>query len=388
MSEAPLRVLIIYRYYVSTFVYLPWILTKAQLKVDVVAATFHKIRHSKFVDRFHFVPADTDDDFYQITNARLDTGEYSFLLIIDEPGRRLFAERPASAIYSKYEAVPRDNELSHASADKQLFQAWCEKHGIPIAPTRLPATLAEAIQEARDFGYPVVLKGARGYGGQAVKICRDEEQVHAAFNYFAAHDDVLLQQFITGPVGSVSFVSLRGKVAAWSASEKYIALLGGLGPSAVRRLNAHPELGRITHIIAKAGDITGITGFDWMEVAPGKFVVIDPHFGRCTPPCAIAHIAGVDIGRAVRELIEDAGTPCQEPQSKNKRIIVLFPQIIELLFEGGLWQILTKAFPLAKDVSYYFGPKQEAALSLRVAKKYLFDCLKMKIGILRRKLFS
>lgn len=385
MVSSP-RVLLVFRYYVSSFVYLPSILAKANLKVDVVADRTHLVRHAKAVDRFYFVPADTDEAFWQTTIERLETGEYVFLLVTDEPGRNIFVRDPLPASLQHYASLPQNNALSQAVLDKILFQQWCEKNSIPVAPGRMVATAEEAVAYATTLDYPVVVKGAEGTGGQAVQFCHHADEVETAFTRFATNDRVMVQQFIRGPVGAVSFVAHRGKVAAWFAFEKTVALLQGKGPAVVPTLRCDEELKAITHRLAAAGEVSGITGFDWMETAPGRFVVIDPHFGRCTPQLAIADRAGVDYAKAIRQIIEGK-IVLQDPDPARCGSVVMYPQVVELIFQGEFLKLLSMVLPFNKNTSYYFGPRTEFELSLQIAKKYTHDHFRVVFGRWRRSLF-
>ncbi|HEU5078255.1 MAG TPA: ATP-grasp domain-containing protein [Opitutaceae bacterium] len=388
-AEKPLqntarRVLLVYRKFTSSFIYYPWMLSRAGLEIDVVCGAKHEIRRSRSLSHV-YIADDTDESFYELVVARLKSGEYGFLLLVDEPSRGLMYNRETvDPAIESFLPVLRTNPLADAFTDKERFQNWCEGHGIPVPVSRIVKTPGEALQWAEEWLFPVVLKGTTGMGGAAVIICKDATELRNGFIQLASSTRVMVQQYISGPVGSTAFVALRGKVAAWVASEKYIALKDGIGPSAVRRVHAHPELGRIAQQMAAAGEVTGLTGFDWMEIAPGQYVVIDPHIGRCTPPGAVAHLSGVDFGRAILELIEGRAT-LQQPRD-DSRVIVLFPQVVELILQGGLLTLLRKASPFHRGVKYYFGPWREMRLSLHVFWSYLRGSAKVTLGAMRSRL--
>lgn len=377
------RVLLVYRKFTSSFIYYPWMLSRAGLEVDVVCGYKHEIRRSRSLSHV-YIAEDNDESFYDTVAARLKTGDYGFLLLVDEPSRGLMYNRESvDPEIEHYLPVLRTNSLVHAFTDKERFQNWCEAHQIPVPVSRIVETAEEAHRWAEEWLFPVVLKGTTGMGGAAVVICQDAEEVRSAFTQLSSSGRVMVQQYISGPVGSTAFVAQRGKIGAWVASEKYIALKGGIGPSAVRRVHAHPELGRIAKRLAEAGEVTGLTGFDWMEISPGQYVVIDPHIGRCTPPGAVAHLSGVDFGRAIVDLIEGRNN-LQHPRD-DSRIIVLFPQVVELILQGGFWQLLRKASPFHRKVKYHFGPFREFRLSLHVFFSYLRGGAKVTLGAMRSK---
>lgn len=375
--------LLVFRRYASGFVYFPWMMARAGVEVDVVAAAGHPVRRSRHVRRV-FTAAANDEAFRATVSARLATGEYALLLAMDEPGRDLLYRGERDAAIEPYLPVPRANPLREAFSDKERFLGWCERNGVPVPQTRVVATADEGIAFAAEWDFPVVLKGAVGMGGKAVRVCGGEDEVRVAYRELAAGGGhVLAQRFVRGAVGSCSLVAWRGRVGAWTASEKWISLADGLGPSAVRRLRNDAELGRLVTRIAAAGEVTGITGFDWIEGAPGEFLVIDPHFGRCTPPAAISDYSGVDVGAAVRGLLE-GDERVQAPRNEGL-IVAMYPQFVELAMQGGLWTLLRRANPLSPKVRYHVGPAAEAGLTLRLGASYVAAGLKVRLGRWRQR---
>lgn len=390
-----LRILLVYRRHVSTFVYYPALLAKGGFAVDILTVPGHPVRRSRHVAQCFTAP-DRDDAFRDALGERVRLGApspagtsvpYTYLLFVDEPARRLAYGLPSDPILDALLPIPRTHPLAAAVGDKIRFHAWCEAHAFPVARTRLPSDADAAARHAIELGYPVVLKGAVGSGGQAVRICKDEPALQSAFVALARGGAVLVQEFVQGPVGSVAFVARQGRIGAWSASEKFLTLKAGLGPSVVCRTRADAALGDLAARIAAAGALTGITGFDWMETSPGRFVVIDPHFGRCTPPAAIAARSGVHFGDALKRLLaSDIPVHVQgpDPGLVGKRI-ALFPQMVELVVQGQLRALLRAAPPWAADVRYFFGPADEWRLTVGLAAHYLAASMRILAGqVLRR----
>jgi hypothetical protein len=167
-------------------------------------------------------------------------------------------------------------------------------------------------------------------------------------------------------------------LTAWFASEKFIALSRGLGPSAVRRFQSHPELGRIARLVAETGEISGITGFDWMDAGNGRFVVIDPHFGRCTSPTVLGDAVGVHLGKAWIDAIEGRDS-VQEPR-ESRDLAALFPQCLDLVFQGRLWELLRRATPFKTGVRYYFGPRAEWRMTWALTLDYVHAAARIFLG--------
>lgn len=65
---------------------------------------------------------------------------------------------------------------------KHSARALAAEHGVPLAPgTGLLQDEEEAVNAARDIGYPVILKATAGGGGIGMRICEDEASVRESF---------------------------------------------------------------------------------------------------------------------------------------------------------------------------------------------------------------
>ena len=86
----------------------------------------------------------------------------------------------------------RENGIAFIGPTPEQMEAFGLKHsarelaqqaGVPLLPgTDLIADLDEAIQQAADIGYPIILKSTAGGGGIGMRICQDEEALRAAFD--------------------------------------------------------------------------------------------------------------------------------------------------------------------------------------------------------------
>ncbi len=65
---------------------------------------------------------------------------------------------------------------------KHSARALAEEHDVPLAPgTGLLTDEAEAVEAAREIGFPVMLKATAGGGGIGMRICEDEAAVRDGF---------------------------------------------------------------------------------------------------------------------------------------------------------------------------------------------------------------
>lgn len=65
---------------------------------------------------------------------------------------------------------------------KHVARDIATKAGVPLAPgTGLITSVEDALHQAGDIGYPVMIKSTAGGGGIGIKICRNQEELSCAF---------------------------------------------------------------------------------------------------------------------------------------------------------------------------------------------------------------
>jgi predicted ATP-grasp superfamily ATP-dependent carboligase len=375
------RILLAYRHFSSSYTAYPWMLSEGGLTVDALTTRKHPVRHSRYLNRH--IPFDGDADFIEALRRALTTGKYDCLLCIDEPARDLLFAHRSDPEFQPYLPFAEDSELFEAVKDKSRFYSWCAQHDIPTPQTTEVTTYEAAHEEASKMGYPIVLKAPAGSGGTGVFLIQNAEELRAQIESGEIGSLWLIQEFISGPVGSTTFAARHGEVFAHCSSEKYLSLGDGLGPSAVRRFNPDPQLGEIAQQIATAGGITGITGFDWMEISVGHFVVIDPHLGRGTTTAVLSPLAGVSIGKGMASALN--GGSAEPAQNNSNKIVWTMPQSIELTFQGQLFNALRKANPLRKDVSIFWSAPGEWKLLCVLYAEYLLGQTRIRLGRILKK---
>ena len=103
---------------------------------------------------------------------------------------------PATAFCLKTPSLPAPAEEngivfvgppSHVLAqmgDKLAAKEMAIRCGVPIIPgsTEPLKNGEEALEKAREYGFPIMLKAAAGGGGRGMRRCDSEEEVIPAFN--------------------------------------------------------------------------------------------------------------------------------------------------------------------------------------------------------------
>ncbi len=85
--------------------------------------------------------------------------------------------------------------------DRELFKELCQEIGEPVIPSRITYSVEEAVQAAREIGYPVVLRPAFTLGGTGGGFANDEvELTETAINAFRLSPvhQVLIEKSVKG----------------------------------------------------------------------------------------------------------------------------------------------------------------------------------------------
>ena len=129
--------------------------------------------------------------------------------------------------------VPKTAHDEHLLYDKLALTRFAEAHGVAV-----PRTWSR-LEDAPDG--PLVVKGALGSGGSAVRVAQDRASAQAAWRELAAGSDtVFVQEFAGGPVHSVGGVAREGRMVAASAYRSRPADGKPLGPPGRRPARGGP----------------------------------------------------------------------------------------------------------------------------------------------------
>lgn len=384
MIDDKVRVLLVYNRSSSSFTAYPWMLARnGKCVVDVLARTEHPVTYSRWINRH--IPFESDEDLVRRLKERLGSKAYDSMLMIDESTRNLVLPLRHDPVLAPYMPFPVDSPLNEACMQKTLFHEWCCSNKIPRPHSQLVRNPQEAKLAAGEIGFPLILKGSVGNRGLAVFIVDNPESMFDRMKENGQEKDWLIQEFVRGEVGSTSFIARNGEVFATCSSYKHISLRGGLGPSSIRRFVASPELERIARLVAAAGKISGITGFDWMEAGPNNYKVIDPHLGRGTTSVVASDRDGVDMAEAFYASCTEG--QAQPPQKGSGKIVWMMPQSIALAFDGWLFKGLRRANPLSRKVSVFWHGESEGRVLRKMAIPKIVGELKVRLGAWQRRIF-
>jgi len=124
---------------------------------------------------------------------------------------------------------------SEAWLDADAARGLLEAYGVPVVPERVAQTVDEAVEDASEFGMPVVLKTAAAgahkteQGGIALDL-RDEKQVRAAAERIGA--PLLVQPMVTGGAELLAGIvqdTVFGPLVAFGPGGVFAELIGAAG---------------------------------------------------------------------------------------------------------------------------------------------------------------
>ena len=321
----------------QSYMHVPALLGRTGLQVDAVITPRHPLRGVRGLSRT-FV-AD-EPEWAGTVEKRLRTGEYELLLNVDEPGLHSLYRHSWHPEAAKFLPLAWDSEVAATVGSKKAFHEWCLANGLPVPETHISATLDEAVAIQRQLAGNWLLKGDTGSGGQCIIRCtRDWDSKVAPC---LASEAWLVQRDEGRDVGSGIFLADRGRLLAWMGIKKVVCLNNGLGPTVLGRGDASPDVGELCRRVAAASGVTGMTGFDFVRNAERGPLLIDSHLGRMSPMQHFDQLYSVDFASALREWIVE-GSLREAPSPQGGPSFVKFPELLQLVVQGGLGSILKAA---------------------------------------------
>jgi len=353
-------------------------------EIDILAPKGHVIHASRHARRTIAYTGESElgESLLQVLQAN----EYAGIHCIDESSRNLVLRHCGEPLLQPYLPFPVDSPLNESSCDKVSFYRWCVENSLPV-PRSLVAGNAEALPiVAQEMGYPFILKGALGSRGSTVSLIETEAQLVAASAKYPDMPAWLLQEYLVGPAGTTSLVCRQGKVYTTCSSYKTVTLDGGFGTSAVKEFVRSDELDELAEVVAKATQVNGATGYDWMLNSAGRVLMIDPHFGRGPSSMIISHLDGVDIDEALYMSLTDG--PCVTRKASVSAFVWIFPQCLSLFFEGRITEAWRAANPLRRDVSVFLYGGGESVLFFKQVCPIVCGKLRVLAGAIKAKVLG
>ncbi len=193
---------------------------------------------------------------------------------------------------------------------KSAALALAERAGVAIPRTLVPAGEDDLAGIAREFGWPLVVKGDTGEAGEGVRVVERGRDLGARYREVMARERragsrPALQEFIRGPAYSVGGLFIDGRPLRVVAHRKLIRYPHPWGGMTVKGMTEQcPALLREAFMVFEAMRYSGLGHVEFIrDERDGrfKFLEINP---RLWGTIGVAHQAGVDLFTPYRQLVK------------------------------------------------------------------------------------
>lgn len=250
---------------------------------------------------------------------------YDRVITCDEPLLQMLLEMGVAEAEA---LLPASFENVKILTDKTLFPEAAHAAGIPVPCWRVARTEDEVRAATDELGGAVVVKGAHGYGGTAVRFATSAEGAAKAARTLGL--PVVIEQRMTGQLAFMACLFVEGRLSGAIAGHKR-RTISKRGPSTV--VDPWVVDGVLADIARRAGErfrIDGFVSFDlFREPATGDVRVIELN-PRPVPTLYLGKRLGVDMAALYAGAIE--GRASGEARfSRSSAMVPLFPQELQRL---------------------------------------------------------
>lgn len=191
---------------------------------------------------------------------------FDWIIVGDEFLLRALAERPDRDAFAGWFPVdPLDAGALELLFSKFAFAQAGPRLGLAIPESFVAATLGEALAYAGVLGYPVVIKGDRGFAGLEVRIVDDQPAARAAAAaVLRRYGRVLVQRCIAGLRVGVGALYDRGEPLVYNSYRTECCFPTPTSPSTVHEFFAHPDVEHVVRSLGAATRFHGMLGIDFM----------------------------------------------------------------------------------------------------------------------------
>jgi hypothetical protein len=348
---------------------LPKLLHQAGCRVTLFAPRGLMVGRSRYVDQ----QVGTSHDAARLSVelgqwlGRLER-PYDLAIVGDEVFLHALAAWRGERWASQILPVPVQGPALDLILSKHKFMAAAARAGLAVPRSEPFETWDEALRTAEQIGFPVMLKKSVGFAGTGVRKAVSPEDLRLAYDQLGS-GDLVLEDFIPGPVGLTEALFDRGRLLAWVSSYNLRSWPTPLSPSCVREITDHRDVTRLAHGIGAFTAFSGFVGIDWIHDQEHDRLVLIELNPRPTP--GLQPRAGVDFALALRSVLE--GNPVeQQPDPSCHDTLWMFPQSIHRAIDDRDPRGILRAFRDAPMDD----PRLAASALRRVVTHYLPGALR------------
>lgn len=318
---------------------LPRLLRHAGLDVDTICRPGCPVRRSRYISRVHEVGGSEAAFFDAVRDILAQApAPYLWVVPVTDTDVRGLARRASEAWVGPILPTSRDAAVVRALLDKPAMEQLLASAGVRQPRARRVSTPDELIAFGAEAAWPVMLKPVDGVGGGGVvRVDQPGQAVDAMQRAGAGHPDLMVQEYIPGPVASCQVVSARGVPLAWATSYKIRTWPGAFGPSSAVRFEPVQGIEEQVMRIVSALHFHGALSVDFIvDRRTGEPVIIEVN-ARPAGLMTRGHRAGVDFAAALRQML--FGTPPVTHTRGTRRVVTagLYPQDLVRCAEERAW---------------------------------------------------
>ena len=249
---------------------LPRLLRKAGCSTTLVCPEAVTVAKSRLVDRL-VVCGPGKDDFIAAFGRELALADYDVVILGNEYYRELMGAVDHALLEPWFPVSPANTD-AHFIFAKNAFLRRALDAGIAAPPFEICFSLAAARAAAARIGYPVVLKEPAGHAGLTTYRVDSDAELQQTFR----GDEMLVQRFVGGRIGSTDVLYDRGRALCWMSSYGGDCAPHDFSPRCSRKLTASPALDAIVEQVGRLTGFRGLVGIDWIEdERTGEFLVLE-----------------------------------------------------------------------------------------------------------------
>lgn len=253
---------------------------------------------------------------------------------------------------------------------EKLFRI-ADKMGIPYPLTHRVRRRDEALEAARDIGYPVVLKPAFGGGGIGIRLVRSPDELERFFRRVLSAGDnesLYVQQYIRGTDASTSILSNGDEAKCLTVNEQLIGdkrlgvprpfgYCGNVIP--LNKPEFESEIVENSRAICEEIGLVGSNGVDFVLSDPPYLMEINPRFQN-TIDC-VEGLLGINlVEEHIRACRGEVGE-YRQPRGYSVKLILYakrdveisdltkIPDTVDITPEGS---IVRKGYPICSVLKF------------------------------------
>jgi len=117
-------------------------------------------------------------------------------------------------------------ETALMATDKGLMRTALKKAGVPVPDFRIVQSLSQALEAARQIGFPLVIKPVDNMGARGVRKCRSRKELETAWSETSRHSRtqrIILESFIPARELSIDTLVDRGRIHLLTIADRIIS---------------------------------------------------------------------------------------------------------------------------------------------------------------------